>query len=196
MAKKTFVKKLPQRKKMPQASLKIPRRNVLDLKDRMIKIRRELTGIGAANGKANLFRSTVEQLDALADEITDATDQVMMAGEAIQKAADRIGAKTEDSDIESQLNKISANTDDLFEACSVQDITGQRITKITRTVDAIEAGFVSVIQLAGGKGAKGGNRAKGGKAKAIDRIDGGLVLEGPQVGGPAVKQVDIDKHFD
>ena len=154
MAKKTSSKKSPQRKKAAT-----PKRNVLDLKDRMTKIKRELTGIGAANGKANLFKSTVEQLDALAGEIADATDQVMMAGEAIQKAADKIGAKTEDSAIESQLNKISANTGDLFEACSVQDITGQRITKITRTIDAIEAGFVSVIQLAGGKGAKEIGRA-------------------------------------
>ena len=156
----------------------------------MTKIQRELAGLGTAKGKASLFRSSVEQLDALAGEIADAADQVMTAGEAIQNAADKISAKTEDDAIHSQLNKISASTGDLFEACSVQDITGQRITKITRIIDAIEASFLSLTNIAGGKGAKAG------KVKAIDRMDGGIALEGPQVGGPAVEQSEIDKLFD
>ena len=37
---------------------------------------------------------------------------------------------------------------------------------------------------------------KPGKSKGIDRIDGGITLEGPQINGPAVSQADIDSHFD
>ena len=190
MSKKTSVKKSPQRKKTVKPNGKAPKRSVLDLKGQMTKIQRELAGLGTAKGKASLFESSVDQLDALASEIADAANQVMTAGEAIQNAADKISAKTEDDAIHSQLNKISASTGDLFEACSVQDITGQRITKITRIIDAIEAGFLSVTQIVGGKGAKAG------KVKAIDRMDGSIALEGPQVGGPLVKETEIDKLFD
>ncbi len=30
----------------------------------------------------------------------------------------------------------------------------------------------------------------------IDRVDGGIVLEGPQINGPAVSQAEIDIVFD
>ena len=63
--------------------------------------------------------------------------------------------------------------------------------KITRTIAVIEGSVRTVSALAGGKG-KGG----GGKPNAIDRMDSGIQLEGPQIDGPAVSQDDINKLFD
>lgn len=155
----------------------------------MAKIRRELAGL-CAKGDGDLFTSAAEQLEALADEITGAADRVMTAGEAIQTAADAIAAKTKERPTKTQVKRITANTVELFEACSFQDITGQRISRIARTVGAIEGGIHAVATLAGGKDVP----AK--RPDAIDRRDGGIILEGPQIDGPAVSQTDIDKHFD
>ena len=58
----------------------------------MARIRNELSGLRVADG--DLFQSMIEQLDALAGEIAEATDKVMTAGEAIQKSADTIAART------------------------------------------------------------------------------------------------------
>ncbi|MCH7832730.1 MAG: hypothetical protein IIC55_07650 [Proteobacteria bacterium] len=181
------------RKKAPKGNgtqKRNAKRNGPTLRGRMARIRNELSGLRVANGNGDLFRSTIEQLEALAGEIAEAADKVMTAGEAIQKSADTIAARTKDRTTKTHVNRIVKNTGDLFEACSFQDITGQRIGKITRTVGAIEDGFHCVATLAGGKGGK--KRA----AKSIDRIDGGIVLEGPQIDGPAVSQADIDKFFD
>ncbi len=155
----------------------------------MARIRRELAGLRAEGGD-DLFTSAVEQLEALAGEIAGAADRVMTAGEAIQAAADAIAAKTKERPTKTQVKRITANTVELFEACSFQDITGQRIAKITRTVGAIEGGMHAVATLAGGKDAPAKRPA------AIDRVDGGIILEGPQIDGPAVSQTDIDKLFD
>lgn len=155
----------------------------------MAKIRNELAGL-RADSEDDLFKSAIEQLEALAGEIAGATDRVMTAGEAIQAAADAIAAKTKERPTKTQVKRITANTVELFEACSFQDITGQRISKITRTVGAIEGGVHAVATLAGGKNAP----AK--RPEAIDRVDGGLILQGPQINGPAVSQTDIDKLFD
>ncbi len=181
-----------------------PRKTGRTLRGRMAHIRRELAALHAGTGNADLFRSILEQLDALGDEIAEATDRMMAASEEIQKSADAIGAKTQHRGIKAQLKKITAGTGDIFEACSFQDLTGQRIGKITRTVAAIQTGFHAVARLAGGKGA--GNGLAGGSAQgsakgknshhAIDRIDGGITLEGPQTNGPAVSQTDIDSLFD
>ncbi len=155
----------------------------------MAKIRNELAGL-RADSDDGLFTSAVEQLEALAGEIAGATDRVMTAGEAIQAAADAIAAKTKERPTKTQVKRITASTGALFEACSFQDITGQRISRITHTVGVIEGGIHAVATLAGGKNAP----AK--RPDAIQRVDGGIILEGPQIDGPAVSQTDIDKLFD
>ena len=138
--------------------------------------------------------------NALADEIAGAADRMMTTCEDIQDAADAIGAKTKHRGIKAQLKKITAGTGDIFEACSFQDLTGQRIGKLTRTVAAFQTGFHAIarhaVGKAGGKGA--GNGLAGGQNRhyAIDRIDGGITLEGPQINDPAVSQTDIDSLFD
>ncbi len=171
-----------------------PKQTARTLRGRMAHIRRELAALNAGNGSADLFQSALEQLDALSGEIAEATDRVMAAGEGIQAAAGAIGAKTKHRGIKAQLKKITAGTGDIFEACSFQDMTGQRIGKITRTVGAIEDGFHCLATLAGGQGINKG--VKVGGTKAIDRIDSGIALEGPQINGPGVSQSDIDKLFD
>lgn len=145
----------------------------------MAKIRSELAGLRAEGG-GDLFTSAVEQFEALAGEITGAADRVMTAGEAIQAAADAIAAKTKERPTKTQVKRITVNTVELFEACSFQDITGQRISKITRTVGALT----------------GGKNASAKRPDPIDRVDGGIILEGPQIDGPEVSQTDIDTLID
>lgn len=178
-------KKAAKGNRTPKCNAK---RNRPTLRGRMARIRNELSGLRVADG--DLFQSMIEQLDALAGEIAEATDKVMTAGEAIQKSADTIAVRTKDRTTKTHVNRIVKSSGDLFEACSFQDITGQRIGKITRTVGAIEDVFHRLAALAGGKGGKKG------AAKSIDRIDAGFTLEGPQIDGPTISQADIDKLFD
>ena len=181
-----------KRKTPKRAPKRPPKQTGRTLRGRMTHIRRELAALNAANGRTDLFQSTQDQLDALGGEIAEATERMMAACEGIQDAADAIGAKTNHRGIKAQLKKITAGTGDIFEACSFQDLTGQRIGKITRIVAAFQTGFHAVTRLAAGKGV--------GKIKnrhyAIDRVDGGITLEGPQINGPAVSQTDIDSLFD
>ena len=197
-----------KRKAPKRAPKRLPKQTGRTLRERMAHIRRELAALNAGNGDADLFKSSLEQLDALAGEIAEAAGRMITACEGIQDAADAIGAKTKHRGIKAQLKKITAGTGDIFEACSFQDLTGQRIGKLSRTVAAFQTGFHAIARLAAGKG--GGNGAGNGLAgglaggpgkgknrrHAIDRVDGGITLEGPQINGPAVPQADIDGLFD
>ncbi len=191
-----------KRKTPKRAPRRTPRRTGRTLRGRMARIRQELAALGAGaaggagNGSAELFQSSLEQLDALGDEIAEATDRMMTACEGIQEAADAISAKTKHRGIKAQLEKITAGTIDIFEACSFQDLTGQRIGKIARTIAAFQTGFHAITRLAGGKGLAGGTGKGKNRHHAIDRIDGELTLEGPQINGPAISQADIDSLFD
>ncbi|MBT3305666.1 MAG: hypothetical protein HN377_04210 [Alphaproteobacteria bacterium] len=183
-------------KRSPKGTAKrASKRAVPTLRGRMAAIRKELSGLGAGAG-ADLFADTLEQLDALGDEIANATDRLMTACETIQDTTDAIATKTKERGTKNRLKKITQATGDIFEACSFQDLTGQRLGKITRTVAAIEDGVREISTLAGAKvNGKGRKKGKAGK-HAIDRIDDGIVLEGPQIDGPAVSQADIDSLFD
>ncbi len=160
----------------------------------MAGIRRELDGLRAQNGGGDLFAATLEQLDALGNEIANATDDLMTACETIQDAADGIAAKTKERGTKIRLKKISQGTGEIFQACSFQDLTGQRIGKISRSIAAVQETVNGVSALAGGKGAKQSNRRD--RNRGINRIDGGIFLEGPQIDGPAVSQAEIDSLFD
>ena len=74
------------------------------LRGRMARIRNELSGLRGADG--DLFQSMIEQLDALAGEIAEATDKVMTAGEAIKKSADTIAVRTKDWTTKTHGNRI------------------------------------------------------------------------------------------
>ena len=145
------------------------------LHHRMTAIRRELDGLRPQHGAADLFTATLEELDAVRDEISDA-----------------IAAKTKKPGAKLKLQKINQQTGDIFETCSFQDLTGQRIRNISRTVSAVGNTFAGVSKVAGGKSAPR-ILAKG---KCINRIDGDITLEGPQINGPAISQADIDSLFD
>ena len=159
-----------KRKTPKRASQRTPGQTGRTLRGRMAHIRRELAALGAGGagtGSAELFQSSLDQLNALADEIAAAADRMMTACEGIQDAADAIGAKTKHRGIKAQLKKITAGTGDIFEACSFQDLTGQRIGKLTRTVAAFQTGFHAIarhaVGKAGGKGA--GNGLAGGRSE-------------------------------
>ena len=177
-------KKAAKGNRTPKCNAK---RNRPTLRARMARIRNELSGLRVADG--DLFQSMIEQLDTLAGEIAEATDKVMTAGEAIKKSADTIAVRTKDRTTKTHVNRIVKNSGDLFEACSFQDLTGHRISKISRTVSAVGNTFAGVSKVAGGKSAPR-------ILAKVNRIDGDITLEGPQINGPAISQADIDSFFD
>jgi chemotaxis protein CheZ len=74
----------------------------------------------------------------------------------------------------------------IYEACSFQDITGQRITKVVTTLKTIEAKIAQIIDRFGVK------RAPADAEPAVAAPGTGL-LNGPQLPSNAMDQSDIDK---
>ena len=74
----------------------------------------------------------------------------------------------------------------IYEACSFQDITGQRITKVVGTLKTIEAKVVQIVATFGN-----------GDRETLDEFAGAAtdaaLLNGPQHPAVAMDQSDIDK---
>ena len=76
----------------------------------------------------------------------------------------------------------------IYEACSFQDITGQRITKIITTLKSIETKVAQIIATFGGR-----NPNQPAAAIAPPQMDEDELLNGPQLPAMAMDQSDIDK---
>jgi chemotaxis protein CheZ len=90
-----------------------------------------------------------------------------------------------------QLDQISANSADVFEACSFQDITGQRITKVVNSVTYVEDRVNALINV---RGKEEIERIE--VQPEIEMTEEEKLLRGPALDGEGITQDEIDKLFD
>lgn len=115
--------------------------------------------------------SATDELAAVIDATKDATDTIMNACDAISAVA------ADNAKVLDQVTKI-------YEACSFQDLTGQRIRKVVGALKQIEekvGNLLGILQLTD-------------QAKAEDiRTGDAKLMNGPQLPTNAISQDEIDK---
>jgi chemotaxis protein CheZ len=122
------------------------------------------------------------ELEEVVRHTEEATNTIMDKAEAVMQ----ISAVFTDPQIAEKLN---AHALSILEACSFQDITGQRIRKVLKTLGQVEQRLNSLITLFGGT-LPGVKPASAGKATGDEAL-----LNGPQLTKNAPSQEDIDKLF-
>lgn len=125
------------------------------------------------------------ELDAIVEATEEATNTIMSAAEEI------MGADTADGDAYQAL--VSEKIIDIFQACSFQDITGQRISKVVTTLSALDKRITTLVEklkIMRITDAQG----KGNETEAEKRARE-LLLNGPQFKGEGVSQDDVDAFF-
>lgn len=124
------------------------------------------------------------ELDAVVEATEEATTQIMECAETIMAA--------DSSDIEAYKELVDANILTIFEACSFQDLTGQRIGKVVATISHIEkrvSRFASAVGAADSEGPVDEEEAARAKRNKEE------LLHGPQTKDEAQSQADIDALF-
>ncbi|HEY4173589.1 MAG TPA: protein phosphatase CheZ [Rhodopila sp.] len=119
-----------------------------------------------------------DELDAIVEHTAHATDAILESCEMLDEVSATVSGDA--------AAKLQAATTKIYEACSFQDITGQRITKVVNTLKTIE-GKVAHIVGTFGKSAAG---ARDGADHVTTDAD---LLNGPQLPAHAMDQSDIDK---
>lgn len=124
--------------------------------------------------------TATDELDAVIGATEQASATIMDSCEAIQGMADGVDDATK--------TKIYDETTKIFEACSFQDITGQRISKVVKTLRDIEVAVDDLLQLFGQPDAVNES-----SEQADSRTEDEKLLNGPQLQGKGVSQDEIDK---
>jgi chemotaxis protein CheZ len=82
---------------------------------------------------------------------------------------------------------VDEHTGEIFTACSFQDITGQRITKVVRSLKFVEERVNALI------GMWGRDELAATQAEAAPVDADKALLNGPQLAGQGVSQDDVDR---
>jgi chemotaxis protein CheZ len=121
--------------------------------------------------------SATDELDAIVDHTAQATNEILDSCDVLEGVVGRV-APDDAAALQGVITRI-------YEACSFQDITGQRIGKVVTALKAIEGRIADVT-----------GRFKEGRAApepAPEETEGRRLAEGPQLPGAGVSQAEIDR---
>ncbi len=150
------------------------------LSEYISSVRSELAQMRSIEISHNHIPTATDELDAVVDETAKATGTIMDACDTIGDISQNLDAETQD--------KLTAVVTRIYEACTFQDITGQRITKVVKTLKNIENKVSDILEAFGHP-----LDEKNAKKQPEKEEKPASLLNGPQLNGPAVSQADIDK---
>ncbi len=131
----------------------------------------------------NHIPSATDELDAIIAHTAQATDSILEVCETLDSVASDLSRGESEAD-RAQAAKLQDATTTIYEACSFQDITGQRITKVVATLKTIEAKVAGIVATFGGRPLP---------PVVPDLPPEAMLLNGPQLPAAAMDQTDIDK---
>ena len=164
---------------------------VLNLIQYIHRLRSEIAGIALEKDDQTTFDSMADRLDAIVESTAHATDTILAAMEAVDGCIEKLRAHPEPAEIDSLCDAITEQTIAAMEACSFQDLTGQRITKVVGTMKFVEERVNAMAELCGRDEVK----ALADEWDLPQQLDDGVALEGPQRAGEGISQDDIDELF-
>ncbi|MGX7708130.1 protein phosphatase CheZ [Methylobacterium sp. Gmos1] len=159
--------------------------HVLAISDAIARTRQEIAEIREEQDAGR----TRDELNAVVRGTEQATDTILTASEAVDALAGGIAKRAGDDATRDDALAIQAQMQTIFEACNFQDLTGQRIAKVVRTIVLVEERVAEMMHLWSGS-------ASPSKPAPNRRQGEDSLLNGPALPGEAaVSQDAVDAMF-
>ena len=160
-----------------------------NMSDAIAHTRRDIAAIKPKEGANNRIMAATEDLDAIVTATERATNDILAAAESIQDNCEKLRESNPDSEL---FDAIEEDITNIFLACSFQDITGQRTTKVVNALRYLEQRVGAMIQIWGSEQLRNGASEEYSASKLPDDHPEAGLLNGPQLEGQGVDQSDID----
>jgi chemotaxis protein CheZ len=132
------------------------------------------------------------ELDAIVEATENATQTILEAAEKLDGLSQQLaGSKDSDPFVKSVADEIGDTIITIYEACNFQDITGQRISKVVKTLEFVEQRVMAMITIWGDEAIAELQPT----ANETHASEEAALLNGPQLASNAISQDDIDKLF-
>jgi chemotaxis protein CheZ len=155
-------------------------REVQGLADYIQTVRREIAGLRPSEISVRHIPMATDELDAVVTATAEATGVILSAMKEVERLAAGLPGE-----MTAPLDAIVVK---VYEACSFQDITGQRITKVVKALRHIESKIDALLAVFGGDHLS--NIAPPPESAAVDAQ--ASLLNGPQLPEAGNSQADID----
>ena len=158
------------------------------------RLRKEIAGIAQQKNSQTRFEGMADRLDAIIGSTAEATDTILGSMEDIDGLVEKLRAHPDAKQIDALCDKINEQTTVAMEACSFQDLTGQRVSKVIGSLRFVEERVNAMAELCGREKIESLSQGMEYQGE-VDQEDDGVALEGPQRSGDAISQDDIDALF-
>lgn len=152
----------------------------------------ELAAIKHPMADDDRIKNASSELDEIVVATQTATDDILQSTERIGELLDEILARhTGDEKLYALTEEAGQELVNIMEACSFQDITGQRVNKVVNTIRYIQDRILAMI------GIWGADAFMDLPVKEDEpQTEGEALLNGPALGNEGLSQSDIDALFD
>ncbi|MBF0333374.1 MAG: protein phosphatase CheZ [Alphaproteobacteria bacterium] len=178
---------------MSDREVMLLKKELVGLFGHLQNIRRELAAIGQPGMDDDHFGQMADLLDAIVENTEHASNTIMAAAEDIDKLVGQTKKLVKDPKAVALLDKINERGASLFEACSFQDLTGQRINKVVGSIKFVEGRVNSLIRMWGRHELEKVVEEIKAEEKPVDADK--ALLHGPQRTGVACDQSAVDQIF-
>lgn len=148
--------------------------------------RRDIVALRPSDINDDHIARATDELDAIVSATENATNNIMGAAETIEE----IAGKLKDESGERLVDAVTA----IYEACSFQDITGQRVGKVVNALRFIETRITNIVDALGEHFAPDSDGSADETAESATKAgsNDSDLLNGPQLGGAGRSQAEID----
>ncbi len=134
---------------------------------------------------------TRDELQAVVRGTEQATDTILTVSETVDALAGGIAKRAGDAATQEDALAIQAQMQTIFEACNFQDLTGQRISKVVKTIVMVEERVDEMLRVWAGPAG-----VPAPKPVVDQRSEEESLLNGPALPGEAaVSQDAVDAMF-
>ncbi len=161
-----------------------------DLRDHINQTKKEIASIRQPGEDDDRLTTAAMELDAIVSTTEKATHNILNSTEEICDILDKLKERSDDVGAQTLIDEATNKTIEIMEECNFQDLSGQRTTKVIRTINYLEERILSMIGIWGEEGFEGIEVEK-------ENLEGdAALLHGPQHEDHAIDQADIDALFD
>ncbi|HEX4194325.1 MAG TPA: protein phosphatase CheZ [Stellaceae bacterium] len=182
-------------------SLELIRRELSAVRSHIDLVKSEISTLTEEESSDNRFRRATAELYEIVTSTARATDDILSAAEAIKEISDKLPPE-----FATQREAVGKHCLNVFQACSFQDITGQRIAKVVKTLDYVEQRISAMLAIGGAAEERSAEQPiiaalSPAVATAAAAVSGPIssqreaetLLNGPQLPGKGLNQDAIDQ---
>lgn len=174
--------------------LELIRKQIEEMNEHIHKAKMQIASLRHPKAEDDRLVNATTELDAIIKDTEMATHTILESAEQIDDLAMTLKNAAPNDFVADHVEQIAFLVTKVFESCNFQDITGQRINKVVRTLEFVEERVHNMILIWGEDAFT--DLPVPDDDDGTPRNEDDDLLNGPQLEGEGISQDDIDKLFD